>query len=202
MARRDARTHAFDGVPFFDGCDERLLAELAPHADRVRVPAGTVLATAGRHAWQLLVLVEGSARTTDRGRTGILGPGRAIAPDAVATLAPFPATVTTSSEAEVLVVNGPAFVAAARQHPRLARRSPVLRTEPPAITATDPGRRADGGRARRRARRLLRARDRASAPQPSTRPDVPTVDAGPAPSPGRGPAVHARNAHVVAGIGR
>ncbi len=115
MGRRDARTRVFEGVAFFEGRDAATLTELAPHADRVQVPAGTVLAVAGRHAWQLLVLVDGAARTTTGGRTGFLGAGQAIAPHAAATLGPFPTTVTTTTDTEVLVVNGPAFVGAANR---------------------------------------------------------------------------------------
>ena len=180
MRRRSARLQVFAGVAFFDGCDRRLLADLAPHADRLRVRDGQVLATAGRHAWQLLVLVTGTARSEAGGKTRMLGAGDAIAPEAVAQVLPHPATVTAIGDVEVLVVNGPAFSWAARRHPALARPAGGTVETEPTIDLTEPGqvrpapvpvRRRD---ARRAARRVA---DHAGA-------------------------VHGRNTNLIAGVGR
>jgi hypothetical protein len=173
--RERTRTDVFAGVAFFEGCDRRLLAEMAPHADRVRLPAGAVLAAAGRHAWQLLVLTEGLARPTADGRQGTLVAGQAVAPGAAAAIAPYPATVTALTAVEVLVVNGPAFAWAVRQQPSLV--TPPPRTARAAATAPA------GAAGTTRAARLARAWRRAFPARPT-------------------PTVHDRNSNVIAGVGR
>jgi hypothetical protein len=182
MGRRDARARVFDGIAFFDGCDRQLLAEMAHQADRVRVPAGTVLTVAGQHAWQLLVVVEGIAQATDGGGTATVVSGQTIAPRAVAEIAPWPATVTTLSEVEVLVLNGLAFGWAVRQHPHLARPD---RSRPAAVTT--PG---DGAAS-------LDAAGRGHTPPRLRRWSLAARFAA-----GRPRTVHARHSNVIAGVGR
>lgn len=122
MGRRATSTQVFDGVALFDGGSRRRLAQIAPHTDRMRLPGGTVLAEAGRTARELIVLLDGVAGTDDGSATGTLAAGQAVAPAAVATAAPFPATVTADGEVEVLVINGPAFRWALHEIPGLAHR--------------------------------------------------------------------------------
>jgi CRP-like cAMP-binding protein len=134
--RRAPASHARDGSPLagvapFDGFPPRRLRGLAAHADRVRVPEGTVLAREGGLVHELLVVLRGEVVATrtgtgtgaGAGRQGSgdrLGPGARFGALELVTGAPHPATLVAGPGLEVLVVNGPAYRGAAQVLPGLA----------------------------------------------------------------------------------
>jgi len=84
------------------------LVDLAPHADRLRLPAGRTLARAGATARELVVVVSGqAARLSDDGRPALLPPGAEIGGHEVVERRPHAATVVSLTDVEVVVVNGP-----------------------------------------------------------------------------------------------
>ncbi len=111
------------GVAPFDGYPARRLRGLAAHADRVRVPEGTVLAREGGLVHELLVVLAGEVIATRAGRQGsadCLGPGARFGALELVTGTPHPATLVAGPGLEVLVVNGPAYRGAAQVLPGLA----------------------------------------------------------------------------------
>jgi CRP-like cAMP-binding protein len=85
------------------------LADLAPHADRLRLPAGRTIARAGATARELVVVVSGqAAQLSDDGRRAVLPPGAEIGGHEVVDRRPHAVTVVSLTDVEVVVVNGPA----------------------------------------------------------------------------------------------
>jgi CRP-like cAMP-binding protein len=132
-------------VPALRGADRRRLAELAPHADRLRLPAGRTIVRAGATARELAVIVTGQAaeRFPD-GRTAVLTAGAEIGGRETVERRPHPATVVSLTDVEVVVVNGPAVMWAHDEGLlRLSireedawTRSPWLSSRPVALSAT------------------------------------------------------------------
>jgi CRP-like cAMP-binding protein len=136
MRRTRMNTEKFDGAPLFAGLSARQLAPIAAHADRLTIEAGRVLSRAGWTALELVVILDGIAIEAGGEHGWVsLGPGTALAPDAVATRGAFPATVTAATDLEILVVNGPAFRSAVGLHPVLARRVAEGRDRAPRLPA-------------------------------------------------------------------
>ena len=66
-------------VPALADAGPSRLADLAPHADRLRLPAGRTIARAGATARELVVVVSGqAARLSDDGRPALLPAGAEI----------------------------------------------------------------------------------------------------------------------------
>ena len=134
-------------VPALRGVDCRLLADLAPHADRLRVPAGRTIARAGATARELTVIVAGHAASCfPDGRTAILSAGAELGAYETVHRRPHPAAVVTVTAVELVVVNGPAVLWAHSEGvlhlPPSSReedpwtRSPSHSSRPGALSAT------------------------------------------------------------------
>ena len=132
-------------VPALRDADRRSLAHLAPHADRVRLPAGRTIARAVDTARELTVVVAGQAALLSRdGRTAVLSAGAEIGGHEVVDRRPHSATVVSLTDVEVVVVNVPAVLCA--YHEGLLRlstreedtwtRSPLPSWKPVALSAT------------------------------------------------------------------
>ena len=132
-------------VPALRDAGPSWLAELAPHADRLRLPAGRTIARAGETARELTVIVAGQAVLLPQdGPTAILSAGAEIGGHEVVDRRPHPATVVSLTEIEVVVVNVPAILCA--HHEGLLRlstreedtwtRSPLPSWTPVALSAT------------------------------------------------------------------
>ncbi|HZM29229.1 MAG TPA: cyclic nucleotide-binding domain-containing protein [Acidimicrobiales bacterium] len=103
-------------VPALRDADPRLLAELAPHADRLRLPPGRILARGGHTARELIVIVSGQAALlSEDGRTGIVSAGAQIGGDEVVGRCPHPATVVALTDVEVVAITAPAVLWANRE---------------------------------------------------------------------------------------
>lgn len=111
--RRDVESLAT--VAPFDRYPRRRLRPLAAHADRVRVPEGTVLAREGGLVHEMVVVVDGEVVASRRdGGERRLGTGARIGAHELVTGAPHSDTVVARSALEVLVINGPAYRGAAQ----------------------------------------------------------------------------------------
>lgn len=124
------------GVPSFRHADPRLLAQLAAHTDRLRLPPGRTLVRAGETARALIAIVAGEATVASRdGRLSVLRPGDEIGARELLRNQRHTATVVATGDIEVVVVNGPAV--------RWAHREGAGRWSPP-VGHTRPAPRPSG----------------------------------------------------------
>lgn len=94
----------------FDRFDIPALAPLEPSTDRVHVPTGTVVARDAAPVHEFVVLVSGRLVAEDAtGRRRHLLPGATIGGAELWTGDSHHETVVADGEADVLVVNGPAY---------------------------------------------------------------------------------------------
>ena len=94
----------------FDRCSTRVLRALAPHVDRLRVRAGTVLAREDRESRELIVVLSGTVSRSRQGHEMRLeGAGTQIGGAALVDHRPHDATWRAHTDLDVLVVNGPAY---------------------------------------------------------------------------------------------
>jgi CRP-like cAMP-binding protein len=101
---------ALDGVAPFDGLPRRVRRELAIHADRLRLPAGTVVVTEGTPAREFVQVVAGEVVARDRdGAARVAGPGTTIGAAPVLAHAAHPASWVALTDVELVVIDAPAY---------------------------------------------------------------------------------------------
>jgi CRP/FNR family transcriptional regulator, cyclic AMP receptor protein len=105
MLRRDQKIELLQRVPLFADCSKRELREISLVADEVDVPAGYLLTQEGAAGHELVVLVEGKADVTRRGRKiNSVSSGDFVGEIAVVTETPRTASVKTTEPTHALVV--------------------------------------------------------------------------------------------------
>ena len=105
MLAREAKIELLKRVPLFEECSRRELREIAAVADEIVVPAGTALASEGQSGRELVIIVEGSADVTKRGRKiNEVGGGDFVGEIAVVTDRPRTASVKTTQPTHALVL--------------------------------------------------------------------------------------------------
>jgi CRP-like cAMP-binding protein len=120
IGRRRADPSVLMGVAPFDRYRRRALEPLAAHADRLRVPRGTVVAREGHLVRELVIVLSGALLATrDKQPVGAFGPGTAVGGAELLTGALHQATLVAGEGLEVLVLAGPAFRYAAQTLPGL-----------------------------------------------------------------------------------
>jgi CRP/FNR family cyclic AMP-dependent transcriptional regulator len=120
MLRKNAKVALIKGVPLFAGCSKRELDEIASIADEIELPKGRDLTREGAAGHEFLVLADGRAEVTRKGRTvNKLRSGDFLGEIALITGAPRTATVTTTAPSRMLVIT-------ARDFKSLLRRMPSL----------------------------------------------------------------------------
>ncbi len=110
MLRHRTDVSAFDGVSIFDRYDERTLAPLARHVDRVAVMPGVALTHEGHRSHEVLVILSGDV-VVARGGVEVdrVGPGAVIgAAEELAGVA-HDATYLAGSGVAALALTGAAF---------------------------------------------------------------------------------------------
>jgi|APDOM4702015248_1054824.scaffolds.fasta_scaffold70023_2 CRP/FNR family transcriptional regulator, cyclic AMP receptor protein len=141
MSKLDPKLARLAGSPVFAQLGERKLRELSPYTDDVTVPAGTTLMEEGSRAHELAVLVEGSASVILHGKpVKEVGPGDVIGEMALLDHGLRTATVVTTSEAKLIVINGAHFAALLERFPEIAEDLRALaraRSEEDAAATTD-----------------------------------------------------------------
>jgi len=105
MLRRDAKIELLKRVPLFADCSKRELHEISLVADEIDVPAGFSLTREGASGQELVVIVDGKADVTKRGRRiNTVGRGDFVGEIAIVTDTPRTATVKTTQPTHALVV--------------------------------------------------------------------------------------------------
>jgi CRP/FNR family transcriptional regulator, cyclic AMP receptor protein len=105
MLGRDAKIDLLKQVPLFADASRRELREISLVADEVVVPAGSVLAREGASGQELVVIVEGAADVTKRGRKiNSVGSGDFVGEIAILTDQPRTASVRTTQPTHALVL--------------------------------------------------------------------------------------------------
>jgi CRP-like cAMP-binding protein len=109
-------------VPLMAGLGVRGRRLLARRADDIDVPEGTELAREGELAHEFFLILEGTAKVT-RGRRFVreLGPGDFFGEIGILASKQRIATVTATSQMELVVLTSAALRSIAREEPSVAR---------------------------------------------------------------------------------
>jgi CRP/FNR family cyclic AMP-dependent transcriptional regulator len=107
---KDAKIELLKRVPLFAGCSKTELRELATTADEIDLRDGFKLTREGGPGREFIVIVDGTARVTQKGRKlADLGPGDWVGEIALLTKSNRTATVTTTSQVRALVITDRGF---------------------------------------------------------------------------------------------
>jgi CRP/FNR family cyclic AMP-dependent transcriptional regulator len=121
--RRNAKVAFIKNVPLFASCTQDELAAIAAEADELALPSGRNLTTQGETGREFIVIADGTADVRKNGRiVARLGPGDFVGEIALITGGPRVATVTTTSQATVLVLTDRAF-------DRMIKKAPSVQTK-------------------------------------------------------------------------
>ena len=107
---KNAKIELIRSTPLFSHCTKKELAALAAEADELVIPADKELTRQGERGREFIVIVEGSADVKKNGRRiNRLRSGDFVGEIALISGRPRTATVTTTSEARLLVLTDRAF---------------------------------------------------------------------------------------------
>jgi CRP/FNR family transcriptional regulator, cyclic AMP receptor protein len=119
---KDAKTDLLKGVPLFSKLDKKGLHAVALIADELDLPAGKVLATEGDRGREFFVLLKGEAEVTKGGQSiATMKEGDFFGEIALVTKMPRTATVTATSNVDVLVITERAFDNLVKNTPEIGR---------------------------------------------------------------------------------
>jgi CRP-like cAMP-binding protein len=109
-------------VPMFSACTGRELTRIAQLVERVDVKEGDVLVKEGTRTREFFIVLTGSADVSRRGRVlASLGTGEHFGELALLDPAPRNATVTMTTNGQVLILTQRDFFALLREVPTLVR---------------------------------------------------------------------------------
>jgi CRP/FNR family cyclic AMP-dependent transcriptional regulator len=118
--RKNAKVKLIKSVPLFSSCSKKELEAIASQADELVVPAGKTLTKQGARGREFMVIVDGAADVRKKGRKiNTLGSGDFLGEIALISGGPRTATVTTTSESDLLVLTDRAFRQLTRQMPSI-----------------------------------------------------------------------------------
>jgi len=120
---KDAKVELLKAVPLFSKLDKKGLQEVAQIADELDLPAGKEMAKEGDRGREFFVLLNGEAEVTRAGRRiNTMKEGDFFGEIALVTKMPRTATVTATSDVDVLVITERAFDALLDKSPEIGRR--------------------------------------------------------------------------------
>jgi len=118
--RKNAKIELIKSVPLFSSCSKKELEAIAAQADELVVPEGKVLTKEGARGREFMVIVDGSAEVRKKGRRlNLLGSGDFLGEIALLSGGPRTATVTTTSETDLLVLTDRAFSNVTKKMPSI-----------------------------------------------------------------------------------
>ncbi len=119
---KDAKVELLKRVPLFSKLDRKALDDVAHIADEIDLPAGKVMATEGDRGREFFVLLKGEANVTRGGeKINTMKEGDFFGEIALVTKMPRTATVTATSDVDVLVITERAFDNLLKKSPTIGR---------------------------------------------------------------------------------
>ncbi len=119
---KDAKIELLKRVPLFSRLDKKGLQDVAQIADQLDLPAGKEMATEGDRGREFFVLLEGEADVTKDGRqVNTMKKGDFFGEIALVTKMPRTATVTATTDVDVLVITEHDFDALLKRSPEIGR---------------------------------------------------------------------------------
>jgi CRP-like cAMP-binding protein len=119
---KDAKIELLKRVPLFSKLDKKGLQDVAHIADELDLPAGKQMATEGDRGREFFVLIKGEAEVTKHGsRINTMKEGDFFGEIALVTKMPRTATVTATSDVDVLVITERAFDNLLKKSPEIGR---------------------------------------------------------------------------------
>jgi CRP-like cAMP-binding protein len=119
---KDAKVELLKGVPLFSKLKRKQLEDIAHIADEIDLKAGKEMATEGDRGREFFVLLKGEAEVTKGGeRINTMKEGDFFGEIALVTKMPRTATVTATSDVDVLVITEPAFDNLLKKSPEIGR---------------------------------------------------------------------------------
>ena len=121
MLRKDHKIELLKGVPLFAGCSKKELQLIAAVADELDFKQGRTLIREGASGREFFVLVDGTAEITRDGkRIDVAGAGDFFGEMALLSEQPRNATVTTTSQVDLLVITAQSFRRLVESNPLIA----------------------------------------------------------------------------------
>jgi CRP-like cAMP-binding protein len=118
--RQDRKRELIKSVPIFSRCSKKELEALGSEFDEIDVPSGRTLTKQGEPGREFVVIVSGTAEVTKDGRRlNMLGAGDFLGEIALLSGGPRTATVTTVSDADLLVLSSRSFARLTKEVPSL-----------------------------------------------------------------------------------
>jgi CRP-like cAMP-binding protein len=119
---KDAKVELLKRVPLFSKLDKKGLQDVAHIADELDLPAGKEMATEGDRGREFFVLLKGEAEVTRSGeRVNTMKEGDFFGEIALVTKMPRTATVTATSDVDVLVITEREFDGLLKKSPEIGR---------------------------------------------------------------------------------
>ena len=120
---KDAKIELLKKVPLFAKLDKKHLQEVAHIADELDLPARKEMATEGDRGREFFVLLKGEAEVTKSGqRINTMKEGDFFGEIALVTRMPRTATVTATTDVDVLVITERAFDGLLKNSPEIGRQ--------------------------------------------------------------------------------
>lgn len=119
---KDAKVELLKKVPLFSKLNKQGLQKVAQIADELDLPAGKEMATEGDRGREFFVLLNGEAEVTKHGsRINTMKKGDFFGEIALVTKMPRTATVTATSDVDVLVITERDFDSLLKKTPEIGR---------------------------------------------------------------------------------
>ena len=119
---KDAKVELLKKVPLFSKLNKQGLQDVAHIADELDLPAGKEMATEGDRGREFFVLLNGEADVTkDGSRINTMQKGDFFGEIALVTKMPRTATVTATTDVDVLVITERDFDALLKKSPEIGR---------------------------------------------------------------------------------
>lgn len=119
---KDAKVELLKRVPLFAKLDKKGLQDVAHIADELDLSAGKEMATEGDRGREFFVLLKGEAEVTKGGqRINTMREGDFFGEIALVTKMPRTASVTATTDVDVLVITERAFDSLLKKSPEISR---------------------------------------------------------------------------------
>jgi CRP-like cAMP-binding protein len=119
---KDAKVELLKRVPLFAKLDKKGLQDVAHIADELDLPAGKEMAAEGDRGREFFVLLKGEADVTKGGqRINTMKEGDFFGEIALVTKMPRTASVTATTDVDVLVITERAFDSLLKKSPEIGR---------------------------------------------------------------------------------